>query len=157
MATPLFAHEIAQQIRGDYDWKIPEGPAGAMGFLAYHPEDQYSGHAFLSGVCSLPNDIYDDAWRRVESSNYNQCWMNVEVGPVKLSYEEAVWERAASKFLYNLDLEFSFYATGSPTVPQCEQMIKPRGWGSRTGKRVQLIRPKSKSDRLGPLRTFEAS
>jgi hypothetical protein len=94
--------------RGDYDWKIPERPAGAIGFLAYHPEDQYSDHAFISGGCSLPNDIYDDAWHRVGSSNYDQCWVNVEVGPVELGYDEAVWDRAASKFLYILDLELVF-------------------------------------------------
>jgi hypothetical protein len=94
--------------RGDYDWKIPEGPAGAIGFLAYHPDDKYSDHAFLSGGCSLPNDIYDDAWHRVGSSNYDQCRVNIEVGPVGLDYEEAVWDRAVSKFLYILDLELVF-------------------------------------------------
>jgi hypothetical protein len=94
--------------RGDYDWKIPEGPAGAIGFLAYHPEDQYSDHAFLSGGCSLPNDISDDAWHRVGLSNYDQCRVNIEVGPIELDYEEAVWNRAASKFLYILDLELVF-------------------------------------------------
>src|SRR6266481_4526787 len=54
-------------------------------------------------------------WHRVGSSNYDQCRVNVEVGPIELGYEEAVWNRAASKFLYILDLKLVF--TRRETAP----------------------------------------
>ena len=34
-------------VRGPYDWKIPEGPPGSLGFLAYHPVDEHNDSPFI--------------------------------------------------------------------------------------------------------------
>jgi hypothetical protein len=94
--------------RGKHDWQIPQAPEAAHGFLAYHSADEHIEFDFMSGGCSLSEEIYDDVWHRIKLSNYDNCHITVEVGPVELDYEETVWNRTASKFLYILDLELTF-------------------------------------------------
>ena len=99
--------------RGKYDWQIPDAPEGARGFLAYHSADGDIEFDFLGGGCSLSEEIYDDLWHRIKSSNYDQCHITGEVGPVELDYDgEATWDRNASEFLYILDLEIFFTRSG---------------------------------------------
>jgi hypothetical protein len=40
-------------VRGAYDWKIPDGPLGSLGFLAYHPVDEHCDSAFMCGNVRL--------------------------------------------------------------------------------------------------------
>ena len=101
--------------RGEHDWQIPQAPDGAHGYLAYHPAGEDIDFDFMSGGCSLSEATYDDLWHRVKLSNYDNCRLSVEVGPVDLDYDEAVWDRTASKLLYILDLELIF--TRNEKVP----------------------------------------
>src|ERR1035438_7848329 len=111
--------------RGNYDWKIPEGSEGALGFLAYHSADEHIEFDFLSGGCSLSEDIFDDVWHRVKSSNYDHCRINIEVGPAALDYEEALWDRTA------LQSEWRYCACepcGPAWFPQGSLVPQGLGW-----------------------------
>src|SRR6266852_4523090 len=78
-------------VRGAYDWEIPEGPPGSLGFLAYHPVDEHCDSAFIGGGCSITEDIYDDAWHRVRNGIYDGCTISLEVAPIEYDGEDALW------------------------------------------------------------------
>jgi hypothetical protein len=95
-------------VRGAHDWQIPEGPPASLGFLAYHPADQYSDVAFMGGGCSTKEDIFDDAWHRIKNSTYDACSISLEVAPIDYDGEDPLWNREKNKFLYIQQLELSF-------------------------------------------------
>jgi hypothetical protein len=95
-------------VRGAYDWKIPEGPPGSRGFLAYHPIDQPNDMAFMGGGCSIAEDLFEDAWHRIKTSNYDSCSISLEVAPVDYDGEDPLWNREQNKFLYIQDVELAF-------------------------------------------------
>jgi hypothetical protein len=94
--------------RGAYDWKIPEGPPGSLGFLAYHPIDQHNDSAFIGGGCSIKEDIFDDVWDRIKTSNFDGCAISLEVAPIEYDGEDPLWNRGKNKFLYIQQIELSF-------------------------------------------------
>jgi hypothetical protein len=95
-------------VRGAYDWKIPEGPPGSLGFLAYHPQDQHSDFAFMGGGCSIKEDMFDDAWHRIKTSTYDSCYISLEVAPIDYDGEDPLWNREQNKFLYIQQAELVF-------------------------------------------------
>jgi hypothetical protein len=95
-------------VRGAYDWKIPEGPSGSLGFLAYHPVDEHCDSAFIGGGCSITEDIYDDAWHRVRNGIYDGCTISLEVVPIEYDGEDALWNREVNKFIYIQQVELAF-------------------------------------------------
>ena len=101
-------------VRGAYDWQIPEGPSGSLGFLAYHPADQHSDVSFIGGGCSIKEDIYDDAWHRVRSSAYDACTISLEVAPIDYDGEDPMWDRQKNEFLYIREVELAFIRKEKP-------------------------------------------
>jgi hypothetical protein len=95
-------------VRGAYDWKIPEGPPGSLGFLAYHPVDQYTDVAFMGGGCSIKQDMFDDAWHRIKNSTYDSCYISLEIAPIDYDGEDPLWNREKNKFLYIGQVELVF-------------------------------------------------
>ena len=95
-------------VRGAYDWKIPEGPPGSIGFIAYHPADENCDAAFIGGGCSINEIMFDDAWHRVRNSVYDTCTITLEVAPVDWEGEDALWNRESNKFFYIQEIELSF-------------------------------------------------
>jgi hypothetical protein len=96
-------------VRGAYDWKLPEAPPGTLGFLVYHPVDPQHENPFLTGGCSIKDDIFDDTWDRIKSSNYDSCLISLEVTPIEYEGEDApLWNREKSKFLYIQQVELMF-------------------------------------------------
>jgi hypothetical protein len=85
-------------VRGLYDWNIPAGPPKSRGFLAYHPVDQHNDSPLISGGCSVTEDLYDEAWYRIRTSNYDSCTITLEVAPIDYDGEDPLWDREKTKF-----------------------------------------------------------
>lgn len=101
-------------VRGAYDWKIPEGPPGSLGFLAYHPAGEHNDSPFIAGGCSIKEDIFDEAWHRIKTSNYDSCTITLEVSPIEYDGEDPLWNREKNKFLYIQQVELAFVRREKP-------------------------------------------
>jgi hypothetical protein len=95
-------------VRGSHDWKIPQGPPGSLGFLAYYPVGEHVDFPFMAGGCSVREEIYDDAWHRIKNSTYDSCSITLEVAPIDYDGEDPLWNREQTKFLYIQQLELRF-------------------------------------------------
>ena len=95
--------------RGPREWQTPGVPAEGIGFLGYHgPSESDDLGAFMSGGCSVSPEMYDDVWQRLKFGAHSQITVSLEVGPVSFEhFEDVVWKRSESKFLFIMAAEFT--------------------------------------------------